>query len=88
MKDYGDAPRLEMLSLVYHARKQSSRGNATSLTPNWGKGQGDRGPAMAVRVVFFDVGETLVDETRLWRAWADWLDVPHFAFFAMMGAVI
>lgn len=43
---------------------------------------------MAVRAVFFDVGETLVDETRLWRAWADWLGVPHFAFFAMMGAVI
>ena len=43
---------------------------------------------MAVRAVFFDVGETLVDETRLWRAWADWLGVPHFAFFAMMGAGI
>jgi HAD superfamily hydrolase (TIGR01549 family) len=43
---------------------------------------------MAVRAVFFDVGETLVDETRLWQAWADWLDVPHGAFFAVLGAAI
>ncbi len=28
---------------------------------------------MAIRAVFFDVGETLVDETRAWGSWADWL---------------
>lgn len=33
----------------------------------------------------FDVGETLVDETR---AWADWLGVPHLTFFAVLGGVI
>ena len=26
-----------------------------------------------VRAVFFDVGETILDETRQWQAWADWL---------------
>ena len=42
----------------------------------------------AVRVVVFDVGETLVDETRHWAEWADWLGVPHLTFFAALGAVI
>ena len=32
---------------------------------------------MAVRVVFFDVGETLVGETRYWNEWADWPGVPR-----------
>lgn len=41
-----------------------------------------------VRAVFFDVGETLVDETRLWGAWADWLRVPRLTFFAVLGGVI
>lgn len=43
---------------------------------------------MAVRAVFLDVGETLVDETRSWAAWADWLGVPHLTFFAVLGGVI
>ena len=43
---------------------------------------------MAVKAVFFDVGETLVDETRQWGAWADWLGVPRFTFFAVLGAGI
>ncbi len=41
-----------------------------------------------IRAVYFDVGETLVDETRQWGLWADWLGVPRLAFFAAMGAVI
>ena len=41
-----------------------------------------------VRAVFFDVGETLIDETRLWGAWADWLDIPRPTFFAALGGVI
>ena len=36
----------------------------------------------------FDVGETLVDETRVWSAWADWLGVPRLTFLAALGAVI
>ena len=45
-------------------------------------------PAATVEAVFFDVGETLVDETRLWGLWADWLGVPRLAFFAALGAVV
>ena len=41
-----------------------------------------------IRAVFFDVGETLVDETRQWGLWADWLAVPRLTFFAALGAVI
>ncbi|MDP9365566.1 MAG: HAD family hydrolase [Chloroflexota bacterium] len=43
---------------------------------------------MTVRAVFFDVGETLVDETRSWAAWADWLGVPQLTLFAILGGVI
>ncbi|HEX5321061.1 MAG TPA: HAD family hydrolase [Stellaceae bacterium] len=43
---------------------------------------------MAIRLVVFDVGETLVDETRMWGEWADWLGVGRLAFFAALGAVI
>ncbi|MFM5893237.1 MAG: HAD family hydrolase [Novosphingobium sp.] len=41
-----------------------------------------------IRAVVFDVGETLVDETRQWGMWADWLKVPHLTFFAAFGAVV
>ena len=30
---------------------------------------------VSVTAVFLDVGETLVDETRLWRLWAEWMGV-------------
>ena len=35
-----------------------------------------------------DVGETLIDETRVWSTWADELGVPRLTFFAALGAVI
>jgi FMN phosphatase YigB (HAD superfamily) len=41
-----------------------------------------------VRAVVFDVGETLIDESRLWGAWADWLGVPRFTFFVALGSMI
>ena len=41
-----------------------------------------------ISAVVFDVGETLVDETREYGAWADWLGVPRHAFSAVFGAVI
>jgi FMN phosphatase YigB (HAD superfamily) len=41
-----------------------------------------------VEAVVFDVGEVLVDETRAWSLWADWLEVPRPTFFAALGAVI
>jgi HAD superfamily hydrolase (TIGR01549 family) len=37
---------------------------------------------------FFDVGETIVDETREYGTWADWLGVPRHTFSAVFGAVI
>jgi FMN phosphatase YigB (HAD superfamily) len=40
-----------------------------------------------LRAVFFDVGETLVDETRMWREIADALGVPHFTFFGILGGL-
>jgi len=43
---------------------------------------------MAVKAVFFDVGETLLDETRLWESWAEALGVPRFTFLATLGGVI
>jgi FMN phosphatase YigB (HAD superfamily) len=43
---------------------------------------------MAVKAVVFDVGETLVDETRLWEDWADALGVPRLTFMAVLGGVI
>ncbi|CAM5636009.1 HAD family hydrolase [Streptomyces purpurascens] len=41
-----------------------------------------------IRAVVFDVGECLVDETREYGTWADWLGVPRHTFHAMFGGVI
>jgi HAD superfamily hydrolase (TIGR01549 family) len=43
---------------------------------------------MAIELVAFDLGEVLVDETRMWGEWADWLGVSRLTFFAVLGAVI
>ena len=43
---------------------------------------------MALKAVFFDVGETLIDETRDWGEWADYLGVTRLTLFAALGAVI
>ena len=40
------------------------------------------------RWVCFDVGETLIDETRVWSVWADLLGVTRFTFMAAIGASI
>jgi HAD superfamily hydrolase (TIGR01549 family) len=40
------------------------------------------------RWVCLDVGETLIDETRIWSIWADELGVPRLTFLAALGAVI
>jgi FMN phosphatase YigB (HAD superfamily) len=45
-------------------------------------------PAVPIRAVWFDVGETLIDESREYGTWADWLGVPRHTFSAMFGAVI
>lgn len=41
-----------------------------------------------IKAVAFDVGETLVDETREYGTWADWLGIPRHTFSAVFGAAI
>lgn len=43
---------------------------------------------MSDRWVCLDVGETLIDETRVWSTWADELRIPRLTFLAALGAVI
>ncbi|HVY17687.1 MAG TPA: HAD family hydrolase [Rhodopila sp.] len=43
---------------------------------------------MPVRAVCFDVGETLIDETRHWLEWAEFLDVPAMTLFTAIGVVM
>jgi HAD superfamily hydrolase (TIGR01549 family) len=43
---------------------------------------------MPITAVFFDIGETLVDETEQWGWVADRLEVPRLTFFAAAGAVV
>jgi HAD superfamily hydrolase (TIGR01549 family) len=40
------------------------------------------------RWVVFDLGETLADETSNWGRWADYLGIPRFTFFAVLGGVL
>ena len=42
----------------------------------------------AERWVCLDVGETLIDETRIWSTWADVLGIPRMTFMAAFGAVV
>ncbi len=42
---------------------------------------------MAVTVVVFDVGETLVDETGLWERAADAAGVPRFTLMGILGGL-
>ncbi|MGH2454668.1 MAG: HAD family hydrolase, partial [Candidatus Limnocylindria bacterium] len=35
-----------------------------------------------------DVGETLIDETRVWSVWADELGIPRLTFMAALGAAV
>lgn len=40
-----------------------------------------------IRSVVFDIGETLLDDTREFGAWADWIGAPRHTFSAVLGAV-
>ena len=42
---------------------------------------------MAVTAVVFDVGETLVDETRMWERAADTARVPRFTLMGVLGGL-
>jgi HAD superfamily hydrolase (TIGR01549 family) len=54
----------------------------------WEQPQGGNDSVARIRAVFFDVGETIVDESREYGAWADWLEVPRHTFSAVFGAVV
>ncbi|MGD0109734.1 MAG: HAD family hydrolase [Rhodopila sp.] len=43
---------------------------------------------MPVRAVCFDVGETLIDETRHWIEWAAFLGVPAMTLFTAIGVIM
>jgi HAD superfamily hydrolase (TIGR01549 family) len=43
---------------------------------------------VTLRAVFFDVGETLIDERRMWHGWAIYLGVPPDEFMAALEDVI
>jgi HAD superfamily hydrolase (TIGR01549 family) len=44
---------------------------------------------MPIKAVFFDLGETLIDERRMWREWADYLGVTEAEFLAALeGAIV
>jgi HAD superfamily hydrolase (TIGR01662 family) len=44
--------------------------------------------AVEVRWVALDVGETLIDETRVWSVWADVLGIPRLTLMAALGAEV
>jgi FMN phosphatase YigB (HAD superfamily) len=41
-----------------------------------------------IKAVAFDLGETLIDETRLWSQVAQYAGVPEFTLFGMLGGMI
>jgi HAD superfamily hydrolase (TIGR01549 family) len=43
---------------------------------------------MTDRWVVLDVGETIIDETRVWSIWADMLGIPRLTFMAGFGATL
>jgi HAD superfamily hydrolase (TIGR01549 family) len=45
-------------------------------------------PSGAGRWICLDVGETLIEETRIWSAWADVLGIPRMTFLSTFGAIV
>ncbi|GGU96880.1 hypothetical protein GCM10010182_11170 [Actinomadura cremea] len=41
-----------------------------------------------VQAVFFDIGETLINECEIYGRWADWLGVPRHTFLTKLGALL
>lgn len=54
--------------------------------PSDGTAGDDLPPAPAV--VVFDIGEVLIDETRVWQVWAELLGVSPLTFAAVLGAAV
>ncbi|MGI5273042.1 HAD family hydrolase [Nonomuraea sp. CA-218870] len=40
-----------------------------------------------IKAVVLDVGETVIDETRIWSRWADRLGVPRFLLMGVLGGM-
>ena len=40
------------------------------------------------RWVVLDVGETIIEESRIWRAWAEELGIPQMTFMSVFGAIV
>ncbi|WP_307845426.1 HAD family hydrolase [Planomonospora sp. ID67723] len=45
------------------------------------------GENAVIRALVFDVGETLIDETRIWTRWADRLGVTRFTMLGVLGGM-
>jgi HAD superfamily hydrolase (TIGR01549 family) len=45
------------------------------------------GPVARLAAVAFDVGETLIDESRIWMRWAERLGVPPLTMLGVLGAM-
>jgi FMN phosphatase YigB (HAD superfamily) len=45
-------------------------------------------PVERPRAVVFDVGETLLDESRAWSEWARWLGISDLTLAGLLGAAI
>jgi FMN phosphatase YigB (HAD superfamily) len=58
---------------------------STEVTKSAGAGFAGAGVGRVTAIVF-DVGETLVDETRNWERVADEVGVPRFTLMALIGA--
>ena len=43
---------------------------------------------MPIKAIFFDLGETLIDERRMWREWANYLGVPEQEFLTAFDDTI
>lgn len=41
-----------------------------------------------MKAVFFDIGETLINETRVWSSLADFIGVPQMTMFGVLGELI
>lgn len=48
----------------------------------------DTPPGRAPRLVAFDIGEVVIDESRVWDVWADLLGISRFTMAAVLGAAI
>jgi HAD superfamily hydrolase (TIGR01549 family) len=58
------------------------------VTPTAGDGEQPLPDDQAPSTVVFDVGEVLIDETRVWAVWADLVGVSRLTFASVLGAAI